>query len=92
MQFEIIKHRIGEWALSAIFYEDMTGIDEGDEALLLSWLEWAEDDWTDADGNTWVFSHWGSVGDRDEFARDDITTLHGATVEIDAVFKLKPRS
>lgn len=92
MQFEIIKHRIGEWALSPIINGDYSGIDEGDDALLSSWMDWAQDDWVDSDDNTWMFSHWGSIDDHNEFAECEITTLHGDTYTIDAVFKLKPRS
>ena len=90
MQFEIIKHRIGEWALSAIFYDDWSGLDDEDEVYLGDWIEWATDDWTDADDNRWVFSHWGSPSDYNEFTMDEITQHYGACYTLDAVFKLKP--
>lgn len=92
LEFEIITHRIGAWALSPLINGDYSGVDEGDDALLTSWVEWAQDDWTDSNGNTWVFSHWGTVSDHNEFAQDEVTNLHADTYNIDAVFKLKPRN
>lgn len=70
MQFDTIKHTVGEWALPAIINED----------------------YTDSDGNTWVFSHWGSVSNQNEFTCDEITSNYGQCYDIDAVFVLKPRS
>lgn len=92
MQFDTIKHTVGEWALPAIINEDYTGLDDGDECLLVDWMEWAQDDYTDSDGNTWVFSHWGSVSNQNEFTCDEITSNYGQCYDIDAVFVLKPRS
>lgn len=90
--YEIITHRIGSWALCPLINGDYTGVDEGDDALLSGWIDWSTDDWSDSDGNTWVFSHWGNVYNHNEFAECEITCLHGDTYDIDAVFKLKPRS
>ena len=89
MIFDIITHRIGSHFLPALINDDWTGLDEGDAALLESWFDWATDDWTDSDGNTWTFAHWGDAHDHDEFAECEVTTLHGDTHLVDAVFTLK---
>lgn len=89
MQFEITTHRIGAHFAPALINGDYTGLDEGEDALLTSWVDWATDDWTDADDNTWTFAHFADAHDPDEFAECEVTALYGATVQLDLVFRRK---
>lgn len=92
MQFELKQYNVGAWALPALINDDWSGLDDGDEVMLTDWIEWATDDWTDADDNTLVFGHWGSVSQHNEFGMDEITHHYGECYTLDAMFRLKPRS
>lgn len=88
MQFEVNTHVIAEHFLSALINGDYSGLDEGDEALLSSWEDWACDEWEDADGRTWIFAHYGDTRENG-FDEDEVTNLYAQTCEIDLVFTPK---
>jgi hypothetical protein len=88
MQFEIHTHTIADHYLPALINGDYTGLDDGEEAYLLSWLDWACDDWEDSDGNRWAFAHYGNYEPND-FAECEVTCLQAMTAKLDIVFTLK---
>jgi hypothetical protein len=91
MIFSNISHRVGAWAITALMYGDMTGMDEWEEAAFKLWHDHVTQPWMDADDNTWVFAHW-SAGDFDDFATDEIMGLMGSTVDVTAHFTLANRT
>jgi len=91
MQFDVIKFRIGSWALPALINDDWTGLDDGEEAMLADWVEYATDDYKDGNEVTWVFAHWGNYDDAG-FAKCEVTDLGAQCVDIDAVFTITPRN
>lgn len=88
MQFEINKHVIADHFLPALINGDYSGLNDGEEALLTSWTDWACDDWEDSDGNTWVFAHFGDYEPND-FDEDEVTCMLSMTATIDLIFTLK---
>lgn len=87
MNFETTAHRIGDWALNYLVNADASGLDEWELDAVKLWEANTTTSWIDADGNNWEFSHW-SIGDFDDFARDDIRGLMGSAVTVFAHFAL----
>lgn len=84
--FEINQHIIGDWTLPALINGDYTGMDDGDEALLTDWVDWATDDWEDANGVRWVFDHFGDY-EECGFTECEVTSLYANCVKLDLVFR-----
>jgi hypothetical protein len=96
--FTSVTADIAQHYLPAIINDDYTGLDDGDAAQLLAWLDQATDDYIDADGNAWVFAHFSVPADAasasasasaSSFTRDEVTGLHADCVRIEVLFTAK---
>jgi hypothetical protein len=86
--FEEVKHTVGAWALPYLVNGDASGLEDSEQNQIDEWLEVATASWRDADDNLWVFAHESVDTDsHDEFARDDITDLHGSVYTVSMMFK-----
>jgi hypothetical protein len=86
--FEEIKYTVGAWALPYLVNGDASGLEDGEQEQIDEWLREATASWRDTDDNLWVFAHESVDTDsHDEFARDDITGLHGSVYTVSMMFR-----
>ncbi len=86
--FTEIVYTIGGWALSYLVNGDASGLEDGEQTDIDSWLDTATASFTDDDGQHWVFSHESVDTDsRNEFGYDEITNLRGEVYTVTMFFK-----
>jgi len=86
--FTEIVYTIGGWALSYLVNGDASGLEDGEQTDIDSWLDTATASFTDDDGQRWEFAHEDVDTDsRNEFGYDEITNLRGEVYTVTMFFK-----